>query len=89
VFVVLYITIAFAFFSQFSPVVLCLVLVLVGLSLYTSFKTSGKIGEAYDFGAGKGCLTLLIGLVVIGLINAGIGLVLGQAFFSAFNLSIG
>ena len=89
VFVVLYVTIAFAFFSQFSPVVLCLVLVLVGLSLYTSFKTSGKIGEAYDFGAGKGCLTLLIGLLVIGLINAGIGLVLGQAFFSAFNLSIG
>lgn len=84
-FVVTYITIAFAFFSQFSPVVLCFTVILVGLTLYMSFKTSGKIGEAYDFGAGKGCLSLLAGVLLIGLINAGIGYLMGQALFSAFS----
>lgn len=80
-----YITIAFAFFSQFSPVVLCFTVVLVILSLYVSSQTSGKIGEAYDFGAGKGCLTLVISSLVILVINAGIGFVVGQALFSAFS----
>lgn len=89
-FFILYITIAFAFISAFSPVILCLVLVLVGLSLYVSFKTSGKIGEAYDFGAGKGCLALVISFLVIGLINAVIGFLLGQALGAAFGqLSVG
>lgn len=84
-FVVSYVTIAFAFFSQFSPVVLCFTLVLAGLTFYMLFKTSGKIGEAYDFGAGKGCLSLLAGVVLIGLINAGIGYLMGQALFSTFS----
>lgn len=84
-FVVSYVTIAFAFFSQFSPVVLCFTLVLAGLTLYMLFKTSGKIGEAYDFGAGKGCLSLLAGVLLIGLINAGIAYLMGQALFSAFS----
>lgn len=84
-FFVLYITIAFAFFSQFSPVILCFTVVLAGLTLYMLFKTSGKIGEAYNFGAGKGCLSLVFGVLIIGLINAGIGYLLGQAFFTAFS----
>ena len=60
-------------------------LVLVGLSLYVSVKTAGKIGEAYDFGAGKGCLAYLISLLVIGLINGGIYFVLGQSLITALS----
>jgi hypothetical protein len=88
-FFVLYITTAVAFVSVFSPVILCFVIILVGLSLYVSGKTSGKVGEAYAFGAGKGCLTVVISIVVIGLINAGIGYLMVQALGLAFNQLMG
>jgi len=84
-FFILYITIAVAFASALSPIILCFVIVLFGLSLYISVKTASKIGEAYDFGTGKGCLSLLISLLIIGIINAGISYVLAQSLDTALN----
>ncbi len=59
---------------------LCFVLVLVITVLYVSSKAASKIGEAYDFGTGKGCLSLLASLVVIGIINLGVGYWMMQTF---------
>lgn len=84
-FFILYITIAVAFASALSPIMLCFVLVLFGLSLYISIKTASKIGEAYDFGTGKGCLSLLVSLIIIGIINAGISYLMAQSLGTAFN----
>lgn len=88
-FFILYLTIAIAFGSLFSPVVLCLVIVLVVLSLYVSGKTSSKVGEAYDFGAAKGCLTLIASALIIGLINAGISYLMVQTLGLAFTQLMG
>ncbi len=85
IFFVFYITIAVTFFSQFSPVALCFVLALVLMTLYVSGKTSGKVGEAYDFGVAKGCLSLTISLLVILLINAGISYLMVQTLGLAFS----
>ena len=78
-FLLLYITTAVAFVSLLSPIVLCFVLALVILTLYVSSKTASKIGEAYDFGTAKGCLSLMVSLVVIGIINGGIYYLLLQS----------
>ncbi|MEP7292319.1 MAG: HEAT repeat domain-containing protein [Chloroflexota bacterium] len=84
-FVVLIITIAVSFISAFSPIILCFVLVVVGLALYVSSKTASKIGEAYDFGTGKGCVSLLISLIILGILNAGISVVLAQTLGTALS----
>jgi hypothetical protein len=84
-FFILYITIAVTFASALSPIILCFVIVLFGLSFYISLKTASKIGEAYDFGTGKGCLSLLISLIIVGIINASISYILAQSLGTALN----
>ena len=84
-FLLLIISIAVAFISLFSPILLCFVIILVGMTLYLSLQTAGKIGEAYDFGMAKGCVTVLISLLVIGLINLAIAFVMGQTLSAAIN----
>ncbi len=88
-FFILYLTIAAAFVSLFSPVLLCFVIILAGLSLYVSGKTSSKVGEAYDFGAAKGCVTVIVSVLVIGLINGLIGYLMVQTLGLAFNQLMG
>ena len=88
-FFILYITIAAYFISLGSPIILCLVIVLVILSLYISSKTSGKIGEAYDFGGAMGCASLVLSSFVIILINAGLGFILANLFNVSLSLPVG
>jgi hypothetical protein len=38
-------------------------------SLLLFFKTIGRIGQAYDFGTGKGCLSFLAGSIIVGIIG--------------------
>ena len=87
-FFVLYITIAAYFISLGSPIILCLVLVLVILALYISGKTSGKVGEAYDFGGAMGCVSLVLSSLVILLLNAAIGFILAQVFGFALPFAV-
>ena len=42
-------------------------------------KTSSKIGEAYDFSAAMGCVTVILSGLVIFVINGVIGYVLVQS----------
>ncbi len=88
-FFILYITIAAYFVSLGSPIILCLVIVLVILALYISSKTSGKIGEAYDFGGAMGCVSLMLSSLVIILINAGLGFILANLFNLSLSLPVG
>lgn len=85
IFLALYVAIAVGFVSLFSPIALCFVLILVVLSLYVSSQTANKIGEAYDFGTGKGCLSLLISLLVIGTVNLGILYVMAQSLITTLS----
>lgn len=85
IFLALYVAIAVGFVSLFSPIALCFVLILVVLSLYVSSQTAGKIGEAYDFGTGKGCLSLLVSLLVIGTVNLGILYVMAQSLINTLS----
>jgi asparagine N-glycosylation enzyme membrane subunit Stt3 len=75
-----YIAVAVAFVSEFSPVLFCIVVPLILLTLYVSGKTSSKIGEAYDFGTLKGCLAHFIIILVIAVAAGVILLIVGQAF---------
>ncbi len=43
--------------------------IIVLVSLFTLFKTADKIGKAYGFGVGKGCLSLLITSLLISLVT--------------------
>jgi hypothetical protein len=47
--------------------------------MYVSGKTSGKIGEAYDFGTTKGCLAYFISILIISVIFVVLGLITAQA----------
>lgn len=80
IFFMSYIAVAVAFVSEFSPVLFCIVLPLILLTLYVSGKTSSKIGEAYDFGTLKGCLAHFIIILVIAVAAGVILLIVGQAF---------
>lgn len=79
IFFISYIAIAVAFVSEFSPVVFCIVLPLILLSLYVSGKTSSKIGEAYDFGTLKGCLAYFVSIVILVIGTVVLLIIAGQA----------
>jgi hypothetical protein len=89
IFLILSVFLFFTFWSQFSPISLCGALILIILSLYVSVKTASTVGEAYDFGAAKGCMALLISLLVIGVINTVLSFVMAQTLGIAFNGIIG
>lgn len=38
-------------------------------SLYVFFRVAGKIGEAYDFGVGSGCLSILIASIILAVVS--------------------
>ncbi|MBL8154270.1 MAG: HEAT repeat domain-containing protein [Anaerolineae bacterium] len=38
-------------------------------SLFVFFKAAGKIGEAYDFGVGSGCLSILIASIILAVVS--------------------
>lgn len=78
IFILSVIFIAFTFLSGGSAVLICLALPIAGISLYTVFKSAGVIGEAYDFGAGMGCVALLIATVVLVVLNALVTSLLGN-----------
>ncbi len=76
---ILSVTVYVIFWSAFSPISLCFVLALVAVSLYLTVKTSDKVGEAYDFGGAKGCLSVTLSTLVILLIYGVIGYLMAQA----------
>ena len=78
IFVVLCISI-FLGIATFSPVALCPVIILLILTLYVAGQTSSKVGEAYDFGGAKGCVTVILSSIVIILINLLVFYVMFQA----------
>lgn len=65
-----------------SPLPLCGSLILIGFALYMFFRTAGTIGEAYDRGAGFGCVTLLLSGLVLAIINGVIGYFVGTGILN-------
>lgn len=88
IFFVSYIAITVAIISEFSPVVFCIILPLILLSLYVSGKTSSKIGEAYDFGAVKGCLAYFISILVLGIGTGVLAFIAGQTLLTTLQRMI-
>ncbi len=76
---VLSVTLFVTFWSAFSPISLCFFIAVVILGLYVTVQTSNKVGEAYDFGGGKGCLSVTLTTLVILLIYGAIGYAMWQA----------
>ncbi len=73
------------FFVVFpSPVLICFTLPLFGLIFYITFKTFGKIGEAYDIGLPMGCVAYLIASIVLSLIGGLISALIGSAMVNVF-----
>lgn len=52
-------------------------------SFFLFFNTVGRIGEAYDFGTLKGCLSSIIGSVILGIIQAVVFFLFFSAAFTA------
>lgn len=57
--------------------------------LYQLFKLGGRIGEAYDFSAGMGCVTLIIANIIVGLISSLPGLLVQNLIAQAILSSLG
>ncbi|MBI5670977.1 MAG: HEAT repeat domain-containing protein [Chloroflexi bacterium] len=57
-------------------------------SLVIVFKVAGKIGAAYDFGAGKGCLAFVGSALLLGLISSPVTLLVENAFSSWLGTAI-
>jgi len=84
-FAILCAAIYIGFISVFSPVALCPMIILVVLALYVSGQTSSKVGQAYDFGGAKGCLTVIASSLIIFVINAVIYYAMVQSLSAAFS----
>lgn len=63
-------------------------LVQFGLSLGVSFWTSAKIGDAYEFGAGRGCAALVLSYIAIGICGCMLIWVLTSMLGSAFSQAV-
>lgn len=79
VFVAVCVSLVVTFFSQFSPIAVCPTIVMVGIILYVTGKTSSKIGEAYGFGGAMGCMALLVSSLVLIILNGAITYMAFQA----------
>ena len=86
---IFYLAIVLAFLMG-APLVFGIVMGAASLySLYISFKTMSKVGEAYDFGAMKGCLSLVVGSFIVGIINFVFSLALGGTIATLFSSTMG
>lgn len=66
-----------------SPLIFCVLIPLVLFQFYFIFKLVAVVGEAYDFGTGLGCVTVLLASVILSLISAGITFLLGNTALNA------
>jgi hypothetical protein len=78
-FAVMGFSVLIAAFAGASPVLLCPAVILFGAGMFVLFRTAGKIGEAYGFGAGIGCFALILSGIVLGLLNLAISAFVFQA----------
>jgi tetratricopeptide (TPR) repeat protein len=67
---------------------LCLPLMALA-SIVVFFKSAGRIGDSYDFGAAKGCLSLVIGSVALSLVGGILSAALFGAAINSAMLSLG
>ncbi|PJF24281.1 MAG: hypothetical protein CUN53_18620, partial [Phototrophicales bacterium] len=67
-----------------SPLLLCVVIPLTLYQFYLIFGIVGVVGKAYNFGTAMGCVTVLLTAIVLALIGAGLGILLGSAAQQAF-----
>jgi len=75
-FIVLFVTLG-------SPIVFCVVIPLVLYGFYFFFKLAATVGEAYDFGSGMGCVTVIVSSIVLALVSSLISFTLGQLIINA------
>ncbi len=76
-------------FLMGAPFVFTIIMGAVSLySLYISFKTMSKVGETYDFGTMKGCLSLFAGSIIVGIISFVLQIALGSVLFAAFSATM-
>jgi hypothetical protein len=53
-------------------------------SFVVFFKSAGRIGTAYDFGSAKGCMSLAVGIVALGVVSGILSsLIFGAALSNA------
>lgn len=52
------------------------------VGIYMWFKLAGKVGGAYDFGTGKGCVSLILAYIVLGILSSLPGIAAYGAFES-------
>ncbi len=71
------------------PGLLCLAIFVLASLVVFIFKPAGRIGQAYDFGTGKGCLSMMIAGFLVSIIPGIIGFVIGQSAINGLLISLG
>ncbi len=68
-----------AAFAGASFVALCPAFILIGAIAFVVFRTAGKIGEAYGFGAAIGCFALILSGILLAMLNVAVTAIVFQA----------
>ncbi len=68
-----------------SPLAACGSLLIIGFFGTFAFKMISKIGEAYDFGVGMGCFSLVLATILIMMVNVLLGALFGSAVGNIIN----
>jgi hypothetical protein len=71
------------------PGLLCMAIFTLASLVVFIFKPAGRIGQAYDFGVGKGCLSMFIANFLVAIIPSIISFVIGQSVMSSLMTSLG
>ncbi|MBL8148134.1 MAG: HEAT repeat domain-containing protein [Anaerolineae bacterium] len=85
IYVLMFVAMIILFVTAGSPMVLCVTLPIVIISLVMVFKTLGVVGNVYDFGLVMGCLSVLAAYVVLMLISFGIGALFANTLLEALS----
>lgn len=82
--------IIFAVVSQGGVIVmLCAGPLMFFGSLYVLFTTAGRIGKSYDFGTGKGCLSLFVASLGLAALSYGCSLASSSILLNAISSALG
>lgn len=71
------------------PGLLCMAIFTLASLVVFIFKPAGRIGEAYDFGVGKGCLSMMIASFLVSIVPGIISFMIGQSALNSMMISLG
>ena len=88
IYVLAFVAVLVLFLTAGSPLVLCVTLPIIGVSLYMLIKTLAAVGSVYDFGMLMGCLSVAAAYVVLLLISFGMSALFANTLLESLSSTL-